>query len=288
VTVSYPTKISAALAGIRRTPHRARHHLPSLLCLVAALSQALSAASWESLRAETNPPPATNPIEGTNSQAVLHAYLKLQAQLQATQLAIEQNRQEAKEAALQSAEAISIALVTFQESFVAQQARHLEAMQRFNKLTLIMAGTFATIGFLAMLMMSYFQWRMSQGLARISAALPAALRLGPSPAVPALGPDQQLSLQLLAATAPPGKRIQEPERTSAPIPKSREVPTVSIEQRLFPTPGVSLRRRPVRALRIAIIIGLVCAGMLALLIYLVPEEIEYILERLVQGHPGLR
>lgn len=277
-----PWKIAAALAGIRRKPHLARNHLPSRLCLVVALSLVLSTASWESLRAETNPPPAASPIEGTDSQAMLQGYLQLQEQLEAAQLAIEQNRQEAEKAAIQSAEVISIALVTFQESFAAQQARHLEVMQRYNKLTLIVAGTFAAICFLAILMMSYFQWRMSQGLARVLAALPAALRLGPGPTVAALGPAGQSSLRLLAATEPPGKRIQEPERASAPVPKSREVPTVSIEHRIFPTPGVTLQRRPVRALRIAIIVGLVCAGVLALLIYLVPGEIEYIIERLVQ------
>ncbi len=280
--VSHPSKTSAALVGIRRTPHLERNHLPSRLCLVAAFSLVLSTASWESLRAETNPPPATSPIEGTNSQAILLGYVQLQEQLEATQLAIEQNRQEAEKAALQSAEVISIALVTFQESFAAQQARHLAVMQSYNKLTLIVAGTFAAICFLAILMMSYFQWRMSRGLARVLAAFPPVLRLGHGPAVAALGPAEQSSLRLLAATEPHGKRIQEPEHTSAPAPKPREVPTVSIEHRIFPTPGVTLQRRPVRALRIAIIVGLVCAGVLALLIYLVPGEIEYIIERLVQ------
>lgn len=277
--VSYSARVSAALAGICWTTCLTRNHLPSLNRLVVAFALVLSALPWDGQGADTNLPPATSPIEETDSQALLRGYLQLQEQLQATQLAIEQNRREAEKAALQTAEAISIALVTFQDNIAAQQARHLAAMQRSNRLALIVAVTFATVGFLVMLMMSYFQWRMSQAVAGVLAALPASLRLGPGPA---LGSAEESSLRLLAAAAPAGKPGQETERTSAGAPKSAEAPKVSIEHRLFPTPGVSLRRRPVKALRIAIIVGLVCAGVLALLIYLIPGDIEYILERLVQ------
>jgi tetratricopeptide (TPR) repeat protein len=47
-------------------------------------------------------------------------------------------------------------------------------MQKSNQIMLIMAGTFAGIGVLTMLIMTWFQWRMSSRLAGIAAAWPAA------------------------------------------------------------------------------------------------------------------
>jgi hypothetical protein len=42
---------------------------------------------------------------------------------------------------------------------------------------------------------------------------------------------------------------------------------MSIENRLFPDPGDSFRRRQFRALKAALLVGLVCAAVLALLLY---------------------
>src|SRR5262249_33799458 len=47
-------------------------------------------------------------------------------------------------------------------------------------------GSFAVVGFVAMLVMAYFQWRTVHGLAEISAVLPPLRALGPGPAVAAL------------------------------------------------------------------------------------------------------
>jgi len=90
-------------------------------------------------------------------------------------------------------------------------------MQRSNKVILIVVGTFAAMGFLTMLIMTYFQWRTSSSLAGISAALPPALGLGPASAVPALGPGdsglvqggpvEQSNRRLLAAIQQLKKRI---------------------------------------------------------------------------------
>ena len=96
-----------------------------------------------------------------------------------------------------------------QEAFSAERARELEAMQRSNRGILLVAGTFAAIGFLALLIMTFFQWRTSRSLAEISAGLPTALGFGPGSADPALGPGdsrqrqggpvEQTNLRLLAA-----------------------------------------------------------------------------------------
>ena len=67
---------------------------------------------------------------------------------------------------------------SIQEAFSAQRAQDWEAIQRSNKVMLIVAGTFAGIGFLTLLIMTWFQWRMSKGLAEISAALPVGTGVG--------------------------------------------------------------------------------------------------------------
>ena len=42
---------------------------------------------------------------------------------------------------------------------------------------------------------------------------------------------------------------------------------MSIENRLFPDPGDSFRRRQFRALKTAVVVGLICAAVLALVLY---------------------
>lgn len=169
-------------------------------------------------------------IEETNAQEVLRSYLHLQEQLHAAQLAIEQTRKEAGEAAAQTAQALAARLESIEEALASQRARELDAMQSSNRVMLIVAGTFAMIGFLAMLLMAYFQWRAVSRLADISASLPALRAIGPGPAIPALGPGdgpavgghaEQSNLRLLGALDRLEKRIYELEATShAPLPES--------------------------------------------------------------------
>jgi tetratricopeptide (TPR) repeat protein len=188
---------------------------------------------------ETNPPPASGQIEQTNLQEVLRTFLRLQEQLQATQASIEQNREEARKAAAQGGEALSKGLQALQEAFSAQRARELEvmqssnqAMQKSNKAILMAAGTFAAIGFLAMLVMSWFQWRTSKVLAEISAALPMLQGSGPGSALAALGPGdsslamsspaEQSNSRLLGAFEQLEKRIYDLEQNSQPGSKPSE------------------------------------------------------------------
>jgi hypothetical protein len=248
--LSYASRITGAGAGIRRAPCRVKYRLASFLRSAAALWLLLSVASWGGTAAETNSPsPAAISIADTNSQALLQAYLQLQEQLRLTQLAIEQNRQEIKAAAAQSAESLSKALESIQESLAAQRARDLEAMRQSNQLMLIVVSSFAAMGFMTLLMMSYFQWRMSKGLAEISAAVPAALGLGAGSAAGAFNPAGQLNLRLPGVTPP------------------QEAPNRAAELRLYHNPVTSLRRRRLRPLRAALIVGLICAAMLALVFY---------------------
>jgi hypothetical protein len=195
--------------------------------------------------------------------------LQLQEELRATQLAIEQNRVETKAAAVQNAEALSKGLQAIQKAFAVQRAQDLEAMQRSNKIMLVVVGIIGATGLLTLLIMICFQWRMSKGLAEISIVLPTALELGPGFAAPMLPQAPPSDSRLLGATDRPEPRNHEQEPSLPPAPRRRERTGKSIESRLFPGGGDSLRRQQFRALRAAVIVGLICAAVLALLFYVV-------------------
>jgi tetratricopeptide (TPR) repeat protein len=114
----------------------------------------------------------------TGSSEALRSYLQLQAQLHETQLALERNRQEAEIAAARNAEAVTARLQLVEQALTSQRARELEAMQSANRWVLIVAGTFAAVGFLAMLLTAYLQWRAVNRLAEFSAVPSAGLLFG--------------------------------------------------------------------------------------------------------------
>jgi hypothetical protein len=249
---------------------RVKHHLPSFLRLAVLLSLVLVATAWGSLGAETNSsPPPCSPITDTNAQALLLACIQLQEQLRATLLAVEQNRQEIKEAATQSAEALCKALQTTQERFAAQQRQDLEAIRESNKVILLVVGTFAALAFWTLLMMSYFQWRMSKGLAEISASVTAALGLGASSATGVLAAAGQPNLRFPGAIQYYARQRSEPSPGNSPASARQGVPRRAGDLRRFPNPVSSSRRRQIRPLRAAVIVGLICAAGLALLFYVI-------------------
>jgi tetratricopeptide (TPR) repeat protein len=130
---------------------------------------------------------ATNKAEEVVTQE-LRSYLQLQEQLRATQLAIESNRQAATMVTLKTAEALSDRMQAIEQSLSIQRTRELEVMQSSNRIVLIVAGCFAGLGFLAMLLMGYFQWRTVNRLAEISAAIPPTnLAVGSTRMLPAPG-----------------------------------------------------------------------------------------------------
>jgi tetratricopeptide (TPR) repeat protein len=178
---------------------------------------------------ETNLTASPTRADDTNSQEVLRAYLQLQEQLHSTQLAVEQNRKEAKEAAVQNAEFLAGRLHDIEAALAVQRARELDAMQSSNRVMLIVAGSFATFGFLVMLVVAYFQWRTVHGLAGISAALPSAPRALPPPGdspLLSIGPAEQSNVRFLGALERLEKRIYELEHTTQePLPEGSESAT---------------------------------------------------------------
>lgn len=177
-----------------------------MLLLLCGLSPAASAAE-----PDTNG--AAPALSDTNAQETLRAYLQVQEQLHLTQLAIEQNRKEARDMATQNSDLLAGRLQTIEKALEAQRTRELETMQNSNHVLLLVAGSFASVGFLAMLLMSFFQWRTVHRLAEISAALPAPALEAASGPVVTLGPAEQASLRLVGALEQLEKRINQLEHT---------------------------------------------------------------------------
>ena len=178
-----------------------------------------------SFGAETaSPAPLTGKADETNTQDTLRAYLQLQEQLHATQLAIERGRKEADAAAAENAKAFAARLQSIEQTLTLQRAQELEVMQSSNKAMLLVAGLFAALGFLAMMFMAYFQWRTINRLAEISAALPVAHALGAAPLgagdshLVTVGAAEQSSQRLLGALEQLEKRIHQLEHTPHPPP----------------------------------------------------------------------
>ena len=184
-----------------------------LLSLVLSCGVPASVLAQEAL---TNSTPAAT--GETNNQEILRAYLQLQEQLHLTQLSIEQNRKEARESAAQNAEALAGRLQAIEQALDRQRTRELETMQSSNRVLLLVAGTFATVGFVAMLLMSFFQWRTVNKLAQLpTAAQRQELGVGETPVV-SIGPAEQSSLRLLGAVEQLEKRLHHLEHgTRTPL-----------------------------------------------------------------------
>jgi hypothetical protein len=252
-----------------------KHCRASFSCAVLVFFLALSPATWKCFGSDGGPPEASPAsVTETNFQAVLLGYAQLQEQIHAAQLGIEQSRQEARATADQNAKAFTKGLHELQQAFAIERARELKATRDANQVMLTVVGTFAVIGILTMLTITYFQWRTSNSLAVISSALPLVLELGPGSAPPALGPGsapvaasgavEQSSQRLRGAVGQLERRTQEMARRSNPAAERRR--GASIEHLFFAAPGDSFRKRQSQAVKLAVLIGLFSGGVLALLI----------------------
>ena len=185
------------------------------LLLFGSMSQPVSAEE-ESV---TNAAPAST--TETNNQEILRAYLQLQEQLHLTQLSVEQNRKEARETAAKNSEVLAGRLQALEQALDQQRTRELETMQSSNRVLLVVAGTFATVGFVAMLLMSFFQWRTVNKLAQLPTSLPRKELGAGDAAVVSVGPAEQSSLRLLSAVEQLERRLHQMEHTSrTPLPEN--------------------------------------------------------------------
>ena len=104
-------------------------------------------------------------------------YFRLQEQLHATQLAMEQGQSAAVAAAKSNADVLAARLQSLEQSVAAQRATDSETARKTQQLTLflMMAGAFGLAGLGIMLLMGFFQWRAFSQLAEISAHQHAAI-----------------------------------------------------------------------------------------------------------------
>ena len=149
-------------------------------CILGVIAAGLLfTGSLPRLQAEETNAPATvdTKSQDTSGTEALRSYLQLQEQLHATQLALERNRQEAETLAARNAEAVAARLQLIEQAVSTQRTRELDAVQSTNRLLLIVAGSFAGVGFIAMLLTAYLQWRAVSRLSEFGAILAGAGRM---------------------------------------------------------------------------------------------------------------
>src|SRR5262245_23663763 len=170
--------------------------------------------------------------EESETEQTRRAYLQLQEQLHATQLAIEQTRQEAGESARRNAETIATSLKLIEQTLALQREREMEVMQKSNRLILTGAGVFGGIGIMALVFTAWFLLRAMNRLSQIAASFPIGHALSPAAATPTLegghphlvgfGPVESPGPRLLGAIERLEKRIHELENT-AQLPSASEL-----------------------------------------------------------------
>jgi tetratricopeptide (TPR) repeat protein len=147
--------------------------------VAAALCCLLAAAAFGADAVVTNEPPAEIAVEPVppapseeliKLEALLQAHELLQQQLRATQLAMEESRVEMQATARRNAEAWSNRVEWLERSLAAQREREQEIIQKANKTMLVAAGTFAGLGFIAMLFTAWLQWRAANRLSDMAAS----------------------------------------------------------------------------------------------------------------------
>jgi tetratricopeptide (TPR) repeat protein len=150
------------------------------------------------------------------AQDIPRAYLEVQAELQATQLALERNRQEAETAATRNAELLETRPRLLEQALVGERARAFDSVERSQQLLLIFAG----VGLLAILLTAYLHWRAPSHLS----TLPVAYARGQGHAVASAGPSgtslmpvgqtEQSTARLLGAIGRLEQRVHELEHTA--------------------------------------------------------------------------
>ncbi|MGH7992439.1 MAG: tetratricopeptide repeat protein [Limisphaerales bacterium] len=120
------------------------------------------------------------------AQDSLNAFLQIQEQLHTTQLLIESNRVAAAAEAQRNATEMNTRIQVLEQTVATQRTSEIEATQKAQRLTMILAGTFGVVGLAAVFFMAYFQWRAVTRLVEFSTRHPSALPLEGRSASPML------------------------------------------------------------------------------------------------------
>ena len=163
------------------------------------------------------------PETGAGSNDTLRAYLQLQEQLHATQLALERNRQETEAIAARNSEAVAARFQAIEQALSAKRSADLESLEQrmhsTQRLLLLGAGTIAAVGFLVLLLTAYLQWRAVNRLTEFAAMMQTTTRAAlPPPATDApqlgSGGSPPANTRLFGALTSLEKRILELEHTT--------------------------------------------------------------------------
>ncbi len=115
-----------------------------------------------------------------------------------------------------------------EQSLNSQRTDEFKVVQRMNHLVLVVAGTFVAVVFIALLFISYFQWRVASRLAELSSVRPTLLTMANSRALPDGGQGvssqavEQANARLLGVVEQLQLRIFELEKV-AHVPMKEEV-----------------------------------------------------------------
>jgi len=182
-----------------------------VVCALAFLSAKLCAADWS---VDTN---ATEPKT---------AYLQIQQQLHAAELAlqnIESNRLEMAATAQRNADALNARIQSLEQTVAEQRAAELAAAQQSQQVTLLVAAGFGLLVVAVVLVIVYLQWRAMARLVELSATqqkLLASFNERPLPAIVTNATVENSNGRLLNAVDQLEKRIRELEQ---PAPKTAHV-----------------------------------------------------------------
>ncbi|PYJ03228.1 MAG: hypothetical protein DME25_12795 [Verrucomicrobia bacterium] len=164
-------------------------------------------ASGRIFGAETNvlvdalPQAATNTT--TDPDQPLREYLKLQEQLHATLLAIEQARLEASQESRAQSEVLGTRLDLLEKSLANQREERLQNMQDSNRTMLVLAGAIVGLGLLAVAFSTLFHSRGMNRLAEIGTDLASGRTLLAGNLPAGLNPGEKLLLATGTADGAP-------------------------------------------------------------------------------------
>jgi tetratricopeptide (TPR) repeat protein len=119
--------------------------------------------------ADTNTVAVATHADALRRDEAAENYSQIQAQLHATQTALEQFQQIALATSQSNTLALAQGLQSLEQTVSNQRLDEVDAAHKTQQLTLLVGGAFGLIGMGFLLMMVYYQWRAFTQLAQISA-----------------------------------------------------------------------------------------------------------------------
>jgi tetratricopeptide (TPR) repeat protein len=184
----------------------------------------------------------TNTLPQTMNPATQNALLQIQAQLHDAQSAIDDVRAKDAADAATNAAILTARIEALEQTVIDQRASEIEAARKAQQITLVLAGVIAAVGFGALLLVFYFQWRVFSQFAEIStrqlalqsanpSLVGAAGQLAASISAPARATIETSNLRLLTLVEQLEKRVVEMEHAAhSQIPAASSITVTQTDQ----------------------------------------------------------